>query len=88
MAIKPGGLNVRNDEGCEKKSRSEVAERGFCGRRHFWDVRWKADVVREVTGERTRRDNVGKGHLPAGTGNNLQRPMNEGKTEGRGRAMV
>jgi len=23
---------------------------------------------------RTRRDNVGKGHLPAGTGNNLQRP--------------
>ncbi len=24
------------------------------------------------------RDNVGKGHLPAGTGNNLQRPIVEG----------
>ncbi len=24
------------------------------------------------------RDNVGKGHLPAGTGNNLQGPIGEG----------
>ncbi len=27
---------------------------------------------------KTRRDNVGKDHLPAGIGNNLQRPIGEG----------
>jgi hypothetical protein len=29
MAIKPGGLNDRNDKGREILSRSEVAERGL-----------------------------------------------------------
>jgi hypothetical protein len=36
----------------------------------------------------TRRDNVGKGHLPAGAGSNLQRPTAEAKAEGGGRVLV
>jgi len=90
MASKLGGQNVRNDNGCEKRARSEVAE---------WNILWsptrshfsgKADVVREETSKctspdrrgtgpsiqgKTRRSNVGKGHLPAGTDDNLQRPL-------------
>ncbi len=72
--------------------RSEVAERTFSsadpgptgGRPMSW---------REVTGEsistsrrgtgpgiqgKTRRDNVGKDHLPAGIGNNLRGPIGKG----------
>jgi hypothetical protein len=33
-------------------------------------------------------DNAGKGHLPAGTGDNLQGPSNEAKAEGGGRDLV
>ena len=35
-----------------------------------------------------RRDNVGKGHRPAGTGDNLQRPRAQGASRGAGRGMV
>ena len=35
-----------------------------------------------------RRDNVGKGHRPAGTGENLQRPRAQGASRGAGRGMV
>lgn len=35
-----------------------------------------------------RRDNVGKGHPPAGTGDNLQRPCAQRETGGAGRGMV
>jgi hypothetical protein len=35
-----------------------------------------------------RRDNVGKGHLPAGTGDNLQRPRAQGESQGAGRVVV
>ena len=35
-----------------------------------------------------RRDNVGKGHRPAGTGDNLQRPRAQRGTGGAGRAVV
>ena len=34
------------------------------------------------------RDNFGKGHLPAGTDDNLQRPAEIGTTEVRGRDLV
>jgi hypothetical protein len=37
---------------------------------------------------RVRRDNVGKGHRPAGTGDNLQRPRAQGESRGAGRGMV
>jgi hypothetical protein len=35
-----------------------------------------------------RRDNVGKGHRPTGTGDNLQRPGAQGESRGAGRGMV
>ena len=35
-----------------------------------------------------RRDNVGKGHRPAGTGDNLQRPGAQGESRGAGRVVV
>ena len=34
------------------------------------------------------RDNFGKGHLPAGAGRNLQRPVVIGATEDSGRVLV
>ena len=34
------------------------------------------------------RNNVGKGHLPAGTDDNLQRPVVIGRTEDGGRDLV
>jgi len=37
---------------------------------------------------RVRRDNVGKGHLPAGAGGNLRRPAVRGIAEGGGRDLV
>ena len=37
---------------------------------------------------RIRRDNVGKGHRPAGAGSDLQRPAKRGMTEGGGRELV
>ena len=37
---------------------------------------------------KTRRDNAGKGHLPAGAGSNQQRPAVRGTTEGSGRDLV
>ncbi len=37
---------------------------------------------------KVRRDNVGKDHLPAGAGSNLQGPAERGSTEGGGRDLV
>ncbi len=89
MASKLGGQNVRNDNGREKSPRSEVAERMILWSPTRSRFSGKADVVREETSKctsrdcrgtgpgiqgKTRRSNVGKGHFPAGTDNNLQRP--------------
>jgi hypothetical protein len=90
VASKLGGQNVRNDNGREKSPRSEVAERNILWSPTRSRFSGKADVVREETSKctsldrrgtgpsiqgKTRRSNVGKGHLPAGTDNNLQRPL-------------
>ncbi len=90
VASKLGGQNVRNDNAREKSPRSEVAERMILWLPTRSRFSGKADVVREETSkctsrdrrgtgpsiqEKTRRSNVGKGHLPAGTDNNLQRPV-------------
>ncbi len=90
VASKLGGQNVRNDNGCEKSPRSEVAERTILWSPTRSRFSGKADVVREETSKCTsqdrrgtgpsiqakiRRSNVGKGHLSAGTDNNLQRPV-------------
>ena len=90
MASKLGGQNVRNDNGREKSPRSEVAERtilwfadpfAFLGEGRCCEGRNEQVHLtnRRGTGpgiqEKTRRSNVGKGHLPAGTDNNLQRPV-------------
>ena len=103
MASKLGGQNVRNDNGCEKSPRSEVAERTILWSPTRSRFSGKADVVREETSkctsqdrrgtgpsiqEKIRRSNVGKGHLPAGTGNNLRRPIALGTTEGERRILV
>ncbi len=89
MASKLGGQNVRNDNGREKSPRSEVAERMSLWSPTRSRFSGKADVVREGTSKctsrdrrgtgpsiqgKTRRSNVGKGQLPAGTDNNLQGP--------------
>ena len=89
VASKLGGQNVRNDNGREKSPRSEVAERKILWSPTRSRFSGKADVVREETSTctsrdrrgtgpsiqaKTRRVNVGKGHPPAGTDNNLQRP--------------
>jgi hypothetical protein len=49
-----------------------------CGRR---------DTGPSIQGK-TRGDNVGNGHHPAGAGSNLQRPADRGTTEGGGRVLV
>ena len=89
VASKLGGQNVRNDNGREKSPRSEVAERMILWSPTRSRFSGKAEVVREETSTstsrdrrgtgpsiqaKTRRANVGKGHPPAGTDNNLQRP--------------
>ena len=90
MASKLGGQNVRNDNGREKYPAQKSLSGRFCGSPTRSRFSGKADVVREETSkctsqdrrgtgpsiqEKTRRSNVGKGHLPAGTDNNLQRPL-------------
>ena len=89
MASKLGGQNVRNDNGCEKAPALKSLS-GFLRSPTRSRFSGKADVVREETSTctpqdrrgtgpsiqgKTRRANVGKGHPPAGTDNNLQRPV-------------
>ncbi len=84
-------------------ARSEVAERTIVASRPIAPLWGRPMLVGEETGKstspghrstspsmqgKTRRDNVGKDHLPAGTGDNLQRPTARGTTEGGGRVMV
>ena len=100
-ASKTGGLNIRNDNDLERQARLKSLS-GYCGadppggggegrcRRgrngyeHLASHRGTGPGIRG----RTRRDNVGKGHLPAGAGSNLQRPAARGHAEGGGRVMV
>jgi hypothetical protein len=89
VASKLGGQNVRNNNGRVISPRSEVAERKILWSPTRSWISGKADVVREETSKctsrdcrgtgtsiqgKTRRSNVGKGHLPAGTDDNLQGP--------------
>ncbi len=53
MASKLGGQNVRNDNGCEKSPRSEVAERTILWLPTRSRFSGKADVVREETSKCT-----------------------------------
>lgn len=84
---------VRNDNPPEICIRTEVAVRVLWEPTLSQEA-GKADVRREVAGEGTagfhrerspgirrelRRDNVGKGRLPAGAGSNLHGPANEGR---------
>ena len=89
VVSKPWGLNPSEAVlQPRKKSHSEVAVRIRCGSRPVCNT-GKADFLWEETGigtigshwgkgpgtwGKTCGDNVGKGHLPAGTGDNLQRP--------------
>ncbi len=90
VASKTGGLNVRNDDDPENFPPLGICLAGyFTVSRPTWTVVGKADVPKEeaskstlgavgiriqASRERLAVPNVGKGHLPAGTGNNLQRP--------------
>ena len=93
---------VRNGNRCENGARSEVAERTVVAAdpksplgedRCRWGRNGQEHPARRrVRGPgiqgRTRRDNVGKSHLPAGTDNNLPRPADRGRTEGGRRDLV
>ena len=61
MASKLGGQNVRNDNGCEKGPRSEVAERTILWLPIRSRFSGKADVVREETSKCTSQDRRGTG---------------------------
>jgi hypothetical protein len=89
VANQPGGLNVRNGDDLETptvvKSLSGLMREadpwvGFGeGRRRRGRNRQMHPMTRRdqdpgILGM-TCRDNVGKGHLPAGAGSNLQRPL-------------
>jgi hypothetical protein len=103
VASKPGGLNVRNDDAremgtCMKSFEAELllvadplaelgegrSREGRNGHVHLSDHRGTGPSIQG----KIRRDNVGKGHLPAGAGSNLQRPAKRGTTKGGGRELV
>jgi len=88
VANKPGGLNVRNGDDLETPSAvqslsgsTRVADllegrrEGRCcwGRNRHVHSTPRRDHGPSILGQ-TCRDNVGKGHRPAGAGSNLQRP--------------
>ena len=93
MANKPGGLNVRNGDDLEipaavksfsgsMREADPPAGLGE-GRRRGGRNRQVHPTTRRDTGPsilgKTCRDNVGKGHHPAGAGSNLQRPADRGQ---------
>ena len=104
MASKTGGLKVTNDNGPEIEVPHEAASSGFffavadppseggegrCragrnGQMHRSGCRGTGPGIQG----KVRRDNVGKGPFPAGTGDNLQRPADRGTTEVGGRDWV
>jgi hypothetical protein len=97
-----GSLKVANDCSLEKQLPGEVAGQGYSGSPSVFLVtrgrcRWgrKGQVHPPGTAgygsKRLRkecRDNIGKDHLSAETGDNLQRPRARGKTIGQRRWMV
>ena len=89
MANKPGGLNVRNGDDLETPSavqslsgsmrEADLSEglgegRRRQGRNRHVHLTTRRDHGPGILGK-TCRDNVGKDHLPAGAGSNLQRPL-------------
>ena len=102
MASKSGGLKITNDNDPEMLVRTKLLQADFrscrptqeggegrCragrnGRMHRSGCRGTGPGIQG----KVRRDNVGKGPLPAGTGDNLQRPTGRGTTEVGGRDWV
>ncbi len=93
VASKLGGLNISEWLQLRKQARSRNRLSESCGKADPVGMRGRPMSLREETGMCTSttrrgrgpgiqgkicRDNVGKGHLPAGTGDNLRRLADQG----------
>ena len=93
MASKPGGLNISEWLQLRNQARSGNRSSERCGKADPVGMWGRPMSSREETGMCTSttrrgrgpgiqgkicRDNVGKGHLPAGIGDNLQRLTDQG----------